>query len=120
MSVARIKSPKERLKIGQKVKVVIKSINRDNKRISLSYKEILGTWEENASKFSEGEVVNGIVRETEKEQRGIFIEITPNLIGMAEYEEGYAYGEKVSVYIKKILPQKKKIKLIIINNKRGV
>lgn len=114
LSVARIKSPEERLKIGQKLKVVIKSINREDKKISLSYKEVLGTWEENASKFTQGEIVEGIIRETEKENRGIFIEITPNLIGMAEYKSGYEYGQKVSVYIKKILPQKKKIKLVII------
>ena len=40
ISVARIKSPFERFKIGQKVKVVIKSIDRKNNRVILSYKEM--------------------------------------------------------------------------------
>ena len=87
LSVARIKSPYERLKIGQNVKIVVKSINRETGKINLSYKDTLGTWEENAHKFSAGMNVKGIVRETEKNKNGIFIEITPNLVGMAEYKD---------------------------------
>lgn len=114
LSVARIKSPQERLKIGQNIKVVVKSIDRDQKRISLSYKELLGTWEENAEKFKEGVTVKGIVRETEKSNNGIFIELTPNLVGLAEYKEGIEYGQNVDVYIKRIIPDKHKVKLIIV------
>ncbi len=114
LSVARIKSPFERLKIGQNVKVVVKYIDRDLKKINLSYKELLGTWEENAEKFEEGETVKGIVRETEKCKNGIFIELTPNLVGLAEYKDGMEYGKPVNVYIKKIIPEKHKVKLIIV------
>ena len=45
LSVARIKTPYERLKIGQKVNIVVKCIDRENGKISLSYKENFGTWE---------------------------------------------------------------------------
>ncbi len=45
---------------------------------------------------------------------GIFIELKPNLVGLAEYKDGIQYGENVSVYIKKIIPEKKKVKLLII------
>lgn len=114
LSVARIKSPSERLKIGQNVKVVVKYIDRDLKRITLSYKELLGTWEENAEKFKEGVTVKGIVRETEKSNNGIFIELAPNLVGLAEYKEGMEYGKPVDVYIKRIIPDKHKVKLIIV------
>lgn len=114
LSVARIKTPFERLKIGQNVKVMVKSIDRDLKRITLSYKELLGTWEENASNFKEGVTVKGIIRETEKCNNGIFVELTPNLVGLAEYKEGMKYGESVDVYIKRIIPEKRKVKLIII------
>ena len=113
LSVARIKTPFERLKIGQKVNIVVKSIDRCTGRINLSYKESLGSWEENAKRFSSGMKVEGIIRETEKNKNGIFIELTPNLVGMAEYSEGYKYGQKVNVYIKKIDSQKKKVKLLI-------
>ncbi len=114
LSVARIKSPFERLKIGQKINIMVKCIDRDNGKVILSYKELLGTWEENIKNFEEGTKVKGIVRETEKNKNGIFIELAPNLVGMAEYKENLKYGQNVNVYIKKIIPEKKKIKLVII------
>ena len=114
ISVARIKTPKERLKIGQKVNIVVKSIDRENKKIDLSYKEMFGTWEENIKDFKQGQIVKGKVRETEKYKNGIFIELKPNLVGMAEYKTGLEYGQDVNVYVKKIIPEKKKIKLKII------
>lgn len=114
LSVARIKSPFERLNIGQKVEVVVKSIDRSIGKVNLSYKETLGTWEENVQRFSLGTTVKGIVRETEKNKNGIFIELAPNLVGMAEYQDGLNYGEVVNVYIKKIDNKRKKIKLLIV------
>ncbi len=114
MSVARIKNPSERLNIGQKVNVVIKSVDRENDRVLLSYKELFGSWKENADKFEEGSTVIGIAREIEKSKNGIFIELTPNLVGLAEYKDNIEYGQKVSVYIKKIIQDKKKIKLLIV------
>jgi len=114
LSVARIKTPYERLKIGQNVNIVVKSINRETGKISLSYKDTLGTWEENAKKFSVGMNTKGIIRETEKNKNGIFIELTPNLVGMAEYKEGLKYGAKVDLYIKKIDYDKKKVKVVLL------
>ena len=114
LSIARIKTPYERLKIGQKVEIVVKSINRDSGKVILSYKEMFGSWEENVKKFTPGDKVKGKVRETEKNKNGIFIELTPNLVGMAEYEEGLEYGQDVDVYIKKLDFEKKKVKLLIV------
>ena len=114
LSIARIKTPFERLKIGQKVNIVVKYIDKEQGKVILSHKETLGTWEENAKEFKQGMKTKGIVRETEKNKNGIFIELKPNLVGMAEYKEGLEYGQKVDVYIKKIDPNKKKVKLIII------
>ncbi len=114
LSIARIKTPFERLNIGQKVEVVVKSIERNTGKVILSYKEMLGSWEENAEKFIQGTKAKGIIRETEKNKNGIFVELTPNLVGMAEYKEGLEYGQTVNVYIKKIDNQRKKIKLLII------
>ena len=114
LSVARIKTPYERVKIGQEINTKVKDIDKENGKINLSYKDTLGTWEENAKKFEEGVKVSGIARETEKNNNGIFIELTPNLVGLAEYKEGIEYGQNVDVYIKKIIPEKHKVKLIII------
>lgn len=113
ISVARIKTPAERLEIGQKINVVVKNIDKNLRRVNFSYKEMLGTWEENVENIEEGTIVPGIIRETEKNKKGIFIELKPNLVGMAEYSDGYEYGEHIDVYVKKIIKDKRKIKLII-------
>ncbi len=113
-SVARIKTPAERFSVGQNINVMIKSINREENKIIFSYKDLLGTWEENAKLFEKGTRVTGIAREVEKNHNGIFIELKPNLVGMAEYKENIEYGQNVEVYIKNIIPDKKKIKLIIV------
>lgn len=114
ISVARIKTPLERFQIGQKINIMIKSIDKNTNRVILSYKELLGTWEDNIQDLKEGTIIQGIVRETEKSKNGIFIELKPNLIGLAEYKEDIEYGQNINVYIKKIIPEKKKIKLLII------
>lgn len=114
ISVARIKTPKERLSVGQKIDVVVKDINPEKNRIYFSYKEMLGTWDENIKDVQEKTIIPGIIRETEKDKKGIFIELKPNLVGMAEYKEGFEYGQKVEVYVKKIIEDKKKIKLKLV------
>lgn len=113
ISIGRIRHPSERFKVGQSIRVIVKSVDLDTGKIILSHKELLGSWEENIKNFSEGDVVNGIVRE--KEKSGIFIELLPNLIGLAEYVSDVSYGEKVQVKIKKILPERHKIKLVILD-----
>lgn len=111
ISVSRIGHPSERFSVGMDIKAVIKTI--ENGRISLSHKELLGTWEENAAAFSAGETVAGIVRSVEN--YGAFVELTPNLAGLAETRAGVRVGQQASVYIKSIIPEKMKIKLIIID-----
>ena len=114
ISVSRIKSPNERFSVGQKIDVMIKSIDKINGKIILSYKELLGDWEDNIKEYEEKTVVEGTIKEPDKFKNGIFIELKPNLVGMAEYKEGFEYGQKVKVYIKKIIKEKKKIKLLIV------
>ena len=43
------------------------------------------------------------------------MELTPNLSGLAESKDGVKEGERVSVYIKSILPDRMKLKLLIID-----
>ena len=114
ISVARIKSPEERFEIGQKINVMIKSIDRSKERVILTYKELLGTWEDNIKNFSIGDTVEGIAREVEKQKNGIFVELKPNLVGLADYKENIEYGQKVTVNIRKIIPEKKKVKLVFV------
>ena len=91
---------------------VVKSI--DNKgRIYVSERELLGSWIENASLFNEGQPVKGVIRSVES--YGVFIELRPNLAGLAEYRDDVRAGQSAAVYIKSIIPEKMKIKLIIID-----
>lgn len=111
VSVSRIPNPHSRFFIGQNIKAVVRSID-ENGRITLSHRELLGTWEENAKAFHSGETVTGIVRSVEP--YGVFVELSPNLAGLAEYAEGVEVGQSASVFIKSINPEKMKIKLIIV------
>lgn len=112
ISVSRISHPSDRFTVGQNIRAVVKSTEND--KITLSHKELLGTWQENADMYAIGETVTGIVRSVE--DYGIFVELSPNLAGLAEVKEGVLPGNMVSVYIKAIIPEKMKIKLIIVDN----
>ncbi|MBQ4338955.1 MAG: 30S ribosomal protein S1 [Clostridia bacterium] len=113
ISVSRIPHPSARFYTGQRIKAVVKSIDEMG-RLTLSHKELLGTWEENTASLNIGETVPGIVRSVEK--YGIFVELAPNLAGLAEYTQGITPGSHAGVYIKSILTQKMKIKLIIVDS----
>ena len=113
ISVSRISHPRDRFFVGQNIRVVIKDIDKENMRFTLSHKELLGTWEENAAMFDVGQTVCGTVRSIE--DYGIFIELTPNLAGLAEFRSGIMSGQQATVYIKNIIPEKMKIKLSIID-----
>ena len=113
ISVSRIPHPNVRFDVGDDIKVIIKSFDEEG-RATLSQKELLGTWEENASQFNIGETVSGIVRSVES--YGVFVELTPNLAGLAEYTPTVFEGQHTSVYIKSIIPEKMKVKLIIVDS----
>ena len=123
LSVSRISHPSDRLRVGDNIYTVIKSIDRRIGRIFVSLRELLGTWEENAAGFEIGQTVSGIVRSIES--YGVFVELAPNLAGLAEIREGSrdreiaVVGDRVAVYIKNIIPDRMKIKLVLIDTYRG-
>ena len=89
ISVSRISHPSARLNVGDKIFTVVKSIDERGR-------------------------IYGIVRSVES--YGIFVELKPNLAGLAEYKDGVYVGQTAAVYIKSIIPEKMKIKLIIIDS----
>lgn len=113
ISISRISHPKDRFQSGQQLYAVVKGVESSG-RICLSHKELLGSWEENVIDFHPGETVCGIVRSVEP--YGIFVELAPNLAGLAEYKPDVFVGQSASVYIKNLLPEKMKIKLIIVDS----
>lgn len=113
ISVSRISNPSDRFDLRQELDVVVKSIDYAEKRIYVSTKELFGTWEENVSKYKTGQTVSGIIRSVES--YGVFVELAPNLAGLAEIKENVRAGQSCAVYIKSILPEKMKIKLVIID-----
>lgn len=113
ISVSRISHPSDRFKNGDDLRVIIKSVDAAG-RITLSHRELLGTWQENAELIEQGQTVSGVVRSIES--YGIFIELAPNLAGLAELKEGVKVGQTAGVYIKSIIPDKMKVKLIIIDS----
>ena len=117
ISVSRISHPKDRFRVGQKILAVVRSIDPSQHRFTMTHKELLGTWLENASWFRPGETVSGIVRSVK--EYGSFIELAPNLSGLADVREDLSPGESVSVYIKSIRPERMKIKLQLIEKLPG-
>ncbi len=111
ISVSRISHPSDRFTNGDEILAVVKG--KEDGRIQLTHKELLGTWQQNAELYNQGETVGGIVRSIE--EYGVFIELTPNLAGLAEPFEGVKEGQSASVYIKAIIPEKMKVKLIIVD-----
>lgn len=112
ISVSRIAHPCDRHEPGERIAVVIKTIDESG-RIYVTERELLGTWEENVARFSVGQTVAGVVRSIES--YGIFVELAPNLAGLAEWRAGVEVGMSAAVYIKSILPTKMKVKLVIID-----
>ena len=119
ISVSRISHPSDRLFCGMELFVAIKAIDVALQRIIVTLKELLGTWEENAARFRAGETVTGRVRSIEG--YGIFVELAPNLAGLAELKSAGdapapCVGDQAAVFIKSILPERMKVKLVIIDS----
>ncbi len=113
LSISRIAHPGDRLRVGQDIYAAVLEVDRHSRRVILTHRELLGTWEENAALFKPGMTVPGHVRGIK--DYGDFVELTANLSGLAETKEGVREGDRVSVYIKSIIPQRMKLKLLIID-----
>lgn len=113
LSVSRVSHPRDRFRVGQEIFAAVLSVDRSERRVGLTHRELLGTWEENAALFRPGMTLPGYVRGLK--DYGAFVELTANLSGLAECREGVREGDRVSVYLKSILPDRMKLKLLIID-----
>jgi small subunit ribosomal protein S1 len=113
ISVSRIPHPGERFYCGQDIWAAVLSYDVQSNHLLLTHRELLGTWAQNVSLFTMGMTVPGVVRSTH--DYGSFVELTPNLSGLAEQRVPLAPGERVSVLIRSIQPQHMKVKLALID-----
>ena len=111
ISISRISHADQRFAVGQRLLAAV--LRKEPGRTYLTHRELLGNWEENARGIRAGTAVKGIVRSVEP--YGVFVELAPNLSGLAEPYNGVKPGMQVSVYVKSILPDRMKIKLSLLD-----
>jgi len=123
ISWGRVNKPADALKIGDKVKVYILSIDKENKKLSLSMKKLIeDPWNNIEEKYPAGSVVLGkVVRFA---NFGAFVELEPGVDGLvhiseishkriAKPSEVLAIGEEVKAKIIDVNGETKKIGLSI-------
>ena len=113
ISIARFSNINDVFSKGDNIKVIFKGQGETG--YIVSHKELLGTWEENLSEFRIGEYCQGIVREIKP--YGAFIELNPNLTGLAEIPQGFSVkvGDTVCIKLKSVNAEKLKVKLSLIS-----
>lgn len=113
ISVTHIVNPAIELRGISTLKVVVNHVD-ENYRVELTHKELLGTWEEEATSFNEDDVTYGTVLSVE--EYGVFVRLSQNLSGLADVTElELKPGDLVSVRIQSIQNRNMKIKLTIID-----
>lgn len=110
--ISRLTTTAEHFHTGQHIHAAVLAVEDASGLIHLTGRELLGTWEENAELFRPGQTVTGTVRSVMP--YGVFIELTPNLSGLAEPSFPLAPGDPVSVYIRSIQYDKHKLKLSVL------
>ncbi len=77
----RVLRPEDVVQKGERVQVVVKSIDMDSKRISLSIKDALGDpWTGATAKYEVNSVIQGILEK--RESFGLFIALEPGITGL--------------------------------------
>jgi small subunit ribosomal protein S1 len=117
----RIKHPGEVLKKGQEIEAVITSIDTENRRLSLSIKDLEpNAWERFVSEHKPGDVVKGKIARFAN--FGAFVELGDNLEGLCHIselseervdkpEDVVQLGQEMDFRILRIDPENKKIGL---------
>jgi len=117
----RVLRPEDVVQEGEQVQVVIKAIDQDSKRISLSIKDGLGDpWTGASTKYVPGTVVNGTLEK--KETFGLFMNLEPGVTGLmpisnirnasssADYDK-LKPGESIAVLIQEVDEDNRRITL---------
>lgn len=107
-----IKHPSEVVKTGDEIEVIVKEIDKDKKRISLSYKDVLPhPWEQITSNYKIGDIVKGKVNNMT--EFGAFIEIAQGVEGLLHISD-MDWVKKVN-HPKEILEKGQEVSVKILN-----
>jgi len=112
VSYVRPQKVSDKLKYGQRIEAVVTKYDRDTGKIELSLKEAMPKFEDRLKGLKEGDIVEGTVRV--KNKHGLIVELKGDLLAMSEHVSGIEVGREVIVHIRKIIPEKEKIKIDII------
>lgn len=123
LSWGRISHPSEVVKPNQEIDVIIKSLDRERKRIQLGYKQLQPRpWDNASERYPEGCIVEGkVVRITDF---GAFVELQPGLDGLVhisqcatthvnKVEDAVQKDQIVRVKVLSVDTEKKRISLSI-------
>ncbi len=125
----RVLRPDDVVQKDEMVQVVIKSIDMDSKRISLSIKDALGDpWTGVSTKYEINSIVQGVVEK--KEQFGLFINLEPGVTGLmpvsniSKSEKSSDFdklrpGDTVSIMIQAVDEDQRRITLTSPDQKEG-
>ncbi|MCP4658430.1 MAG: S1 RNA-binding domain-containing protein, partial [bacterium] len=128
ISRKRVEHPKEVLKVGQQVKVMVLKIEKGGQRISLSMKRLeADPWEGIADRYTPGEKFQGkILRKTDF---GLFVELEPGLEGLAHSsrlpwgvdlsDESLDVGHTVEGWIHEVEAKRRRLSLSLRELGRG-
>lgn len=123
LSWGRVKHPSDVVQEGDEIEVYVLSVDKENKRISLSLKQVKGNpWDTVDERFEVGEIVTGKVMRTVS--FGAFVELEPGVEGLvhisrlanyhvAKPEDVVNAGDEVQVKILDINKDDQRISLSI-------
>jgi small subunit ribosomal protein S1 len=125
----RVLRPDDVVQVGEMIQVVIKSIDMDSKRISLSIKDALGDpWTGASAKYEISSIVEG--RLEKREKFGLFINLEPGVTGLmpasnisnaanASDFDRLKPGDSVPVMIQEVDEEKRRLTLASPDQKEG-
>ena len=117
----RVRQPEDIVSPGESVQVMIKSIDRDNRKIALSLKDVVGDpWETATDQFKVGQIVEGVVEK--RAGFGLLVNLVPGITGLLPQSrigeasapgriETLKPGDKLAVSIDKIDTAQRRISL---------
>ena len=122
LSWARIKHPREVLKKGQEVEVIVLEVDAEKKRMSLGYKQLHDPWAGIEDRYSKGQDLT--VKVVRLEDFGAFVEVEEGVEGLIHIsqlstkrvdkpEDVLSEGEEILARVIEINPAERRMRLSI-------